>query len=94
VDTERRLALLVAAGALLFTVTYVVASTYVLGTLVFVALNGLAALGLSLVMGFAGQVSLGQAAFFAIGAYTSALLSRDAGWPTALAVASPRSPAA
>lgn len=33
------------------------------------------AVGLSLVSGFAGQLSLGQAAFYAIGAYTSALLA-------------------
>jgi branched-chain amino acid transport system permease protein len=48
--------LVVTAGA-------VVTSSYVLGILVFIALNAIAALGLSLVMGFAGQVSLGQAAF-------------------------------
>ncbi|MBV9172028.1 MAG: branched-chain amino acid ABC transporter permease [Chloroflexi bacterium] len=37
--------------------------------------------GLSLLMGFAGQVSLGQAAFYAIGAYTAALLARNAHLP-------------
>jgi branched-chain amino acid transport system permease protein len=57
-----------------------VPSGYVLGTLVFVGLNALAALGLTLVMGFAGQVSLGQAAFFAIGAYTSGALTASYGW--------------
>ncbi len=35
----------------------------------------LVALGLSLLMGYAGQVSLGQAGFFAIGGYTSAVLT-------------------
>jgi branched-chain amino acid transport system permease protein len=35
----------------------------------------LVAVGLSLLMGFAGQISLGHAAFFAIGGYTSALLT-------------------
>jgi branched-chain amino acid transport system permease protein len=35
----------------------------------------LVAIGLTLLMGFAGQVSLGQGAFFLIGAYTSALLT-------------------
>lgn len=33
------------------------------------------ALGLCMLMGYAGQISLGQAAFFAIGGYTSALLT-------------------
>jgi branched-chain amino acid transport system permease protein len=41
-------------------------------------LLGLAAMvvvGLSLLMGYAGQISLGQASFYAIGAYTAGLLS-------------------
>ena len=35
----------------------------------------LVAVGLSLLMGYAGQISLGQAGFFAIGGYTSAYLT-------------------
>jgi branched-chain amino acid transport system permease protein len=35
----------------------------------------MATIGLSLLMGYAGQVSLGQASFYAIGAYTAGLLS-------------------
>lgn len=35
----------------------------------------LAALGLSLLMGYAGQISLGQAGFFALGGYASAVLT-------------------
>jgi branched-chain amino acid transport system permease protein len=64
---------LVALAALI--APLVVHSSYILGALVFVALNAMPALGLSLVMGFAGQVSLGQAAFYAIGAYVSAVLT-------------------
>ena len=79
------LAVALAVGA----VGWGVRSTYVLSALVFVALNAIAALGLSLVMGFAGQVSLGQAAFYAIGAYTSGVLTASYGWNgwAALAVA-------
>jgi len=40
----------------------------------------LVALGLNLLTGFAGQVSLGHAAFFAIGAYTAAVLAERGGW--------------
>jgi branched-chain amino acid transport system permease protein len=66
-----------------------VRSGYVLGILIFIALHAMAALGLSLVMGFAGQVSLGQAAFYAIGAYVSGVLTASYGWNgwAALAVA-------
>ena len=35
----------------------------------------LVTLGLCLLMGYAGQVSLGHAGFFAIGGYTTAVLS-------------------
>ena len=40
-----------------------------------IGLSTMVVIGLSLLMGFAGQISLGQAVFFAIGAYTAALLS-------------------
>ena len=48
---------------------------------VLVALATLVTTGLTLLMGFAGQVSLGQGAFYAIGAYTAALLTVNAGLP-------------
>jgi len=40
-----------------------------------------AALGLNLLTGFTGQISLGHAAFFAIGAYCTAILSSEFGMP-------------
>lgn len=79
-SARRRALLLVAAAMIVAALPAVVPSRYVLSTLVFVALHALAALGLSLVMGFAGQVSLGQAAFFAIGAYVSGVLTATHGW--------------
>ena len=36
-----------------------------------------AVIGVNIVTGFAGQINIGQAAFFGIGAYTTAVLSRD-----------------
>jgi branched-chain amino acid transport system permease protein len=82
-----RWALLVAVGVVVAALPWAVSSRYVLGTLVFVALNGLGAVGLSLVMGFAGQVSLGQAAFFAIGAYVCGVLTATYGMNGWLALA-------
>src|SRR2546428_12255565 len=46
----------------------------------------LVALGLNLLTGYAGQVSLGHAAFFAIGAYTAAVLAERWHWPSVLCV--------
>ncbi len=45
----------------------------------------IAAIGLNLTLGYAGQVSLAQASFVGIGAYASALLTTH-GWPFAAAV--------
>ncbi|QVQ53733.1 branched-chain amino acid ABC transporter ATP-binding protein/permease [Spiractinospora alimapuensis] len=61
--------LLAAMGGLPF-----VATGGVVNVAVYAAIFALGALGLSLLMGLAGQVSLGQAAFFAMGAYTQAIL--------------------
>jgi branched-chain amino acid transport system permease protein len=86
-DARSRAAVLLAAAVVVAVLPFAVRSGYVLGTLIFVALNALAALGLSLVMGFAGQVSLGQAAFFAVGAYVSGVLTASYGWNGWLAMA-------
>ena len=47
----------------------------------FVMLNVLLAQSINLLTGVAGQISLGHAGFFAIGAYASALLTKSAGLP-------------
>ncbi len=48
---------------------------YLLNQLTMAAWNSLVVVGLCLLMGYAGQISLGHAAFFAIGGYTTAVLS-------------------
>jgi branched-chain amino acid transport system permease protein len=57
---------------------------YRIAALVFVF--ALAALGLNLLMGFAGQVSLGHAGFMGIGAYAVAIGPPQFGWPPWLGV--------
>ena len=47
---------------------------------VYALIYAVAAIGLTLLMGLAGQVSLGQASFFAIGAYTQAILVTRYDW--------------
>jgi branched-chain amino acid transport system permease protein len=44
-------------------------------------INAIAILGLNLLIGFNGQISLGHSAFFAVGAYTTAILMNFAGFP-------------
>lgn len=50
------------------------------GELTDIAVLALAAVGLNLLIGFTGQISLGHSAFFGIGAYTLAILVSDHGW--------------
>ncbi len=49
------------------------------------AIYSIAALGMSLLLGYAGQISLGHAAFLGIGAYTTAILTTRFNWPVLLA---------
>ncbi|MFT9849754.1 branched-chain amino acid ABC transporter permease [Aneurinibacillus sp. REN35] len=51
-----------------------------------VGLYAIVTIGLCLVMGLSGQISLGQAAFWGIGAYTSAILSGKYGLPVGLSL--------
>src|SRR5438876_6965934 len=50
------------------------------------ALNAIVCIGLNLLIGYAGQISLGRAGFFALGAYASAILTARFGWPGLLAM--------
>ncbi|HEY3318726.1 MAG TPA: branched-chain amino acid ABC transporter permease [Coriobacteriia bacterium] len=59
----------------------VVHDRYLLKVLSFVGIDVVVVLGLALLFGFAGQISLGQAAFFGIGAYTTSVLVAALGWP-------------
>jgi ABC-type branched-subunit amino acid transport system permease subunit len=86
VSVRGRWTVIAAVGVAVAALPLIVTSRYVLSALVFIALNAMAALGLTLVMGFAGQVSLGQAAFYAIGAYVSGVLSVTYGWTPWLSV--------
>jgi branched-chain amino acid transport system permease protein len=61
-------------------------SGYVITILITVAIYAILAHSLNIITGHAGQISLGHAAFFGIGAYTSALLYTEAGLPFWLSV--------
>jgi branched-chain amino acid transport system permease protein len=57
-----------------------------LDTGVFILLAAMAATGLGLVIGLAGQFSLGQAGFVLVSGYTAAILTADHGWNPFLAL--------
>ncbi|MDH3242466.1 MAG: branched-chain amino acid ABC transporter permease [Alphaproteobacteria bacterium] len=48
---------------------------------ILIGINAIACVGLNLLIGYAGQISLGHAGFFGIGAYVSAVLTDAHGWP-------------
>lgn len=66
---------LVMLAMVLALVPLIINNNYILTILIFIAEFTMLTIGLSLLMGYAGQISLGQATFFGIGAYTTAILS-------------------
>ena len=54
---------------------------YLLTVATLVAIYAILTLGLNTITGLAGQISLGHAAFFGVGAYTTAILTVRYGWP-------------
>ena len=60
-------------------VTKIKAISHYVDVMIFAGIFTLVSIGLSLLMGYAGQISLAQAAFFGIGAYTSGILTTKFG---------------
>jgi branched-chain amino acid transport system permease protein len=86
-----------AGGLLIAAVTLALPAVLDDSSLAVYILLGLAAMvtvGVSLLMGYAGQVSLGQGAFYAIGAYTAALLALNGVPPLVGLIAAPVAAAA
>jgi branched-chain amino acid transport system permease protein len=61
-------------------------STYWLDVLNRIGIAIIGALGLNILIGFTGQISIGHAAFLAVGAYTTALFAAKIGVPFYLAI--------
>jgi len=77
---DRYIILILALGIILFP-WLGGGNEYFLSLLVFMGINGLITMGLSLLMGYAGQISLGHAAFFGLGAYSSGVLTTKYSMP-------------
>jgi branched-chain amino acid transport system permease protein len=61
-------------------------SPYYLRVMNFAGIFSLVCIGLSLLLGYAGQISIGQAGFFAIGAYSSGILTAQFGFNAGVGV--------
>ena len=83
-----RVSVLAAVVALTAAVGYaVVADSYAVFLIATISLTAIACIGLNVLLGLAGQISLGHIGFMAIGAYTTVLLMEKAGWPYLAATA-------
>ena len=76
------LLLVIGLAVLIALLPLILPSTFYVRVVTLVFINALAVLGLNLLMGFAGQVSLGHAGFFGIGAYAVAVGPTHLGIPT------------
>ncbi len=76
----RRTVILLGAFVVIAALPWLLTTGYWRGILVLCAMNVLLAMSLNLVLGYTGQLNLGQSAFFAIGAYVSTILIKDHGW--------------
>ena len=83
-----RVSLLAAVTALAAAVFYAaIADSYTVFLIATISLTAIACIGLNVLLGLAGQISLGHIGFMAIGAYTTVLLMEKSGWPYLAATA-------
>lgn len=73
-------------AAILVALPFVLPNSFYLDLAVRMAINAIIVIGLNLLIGFAGQISLGHAGFLGIGAYASAVLPTHFGWHPLLAL--------
>ena len=69
------------AALALLTLPFWLTSPYYVHVTIMAGIFTILALSLNLLLGYTGQLSLGHAAFFGIGAYTSSLLALKLEWP-------------
>ena len=74
-------------AAILLVLPFVLPNSFYVDLAIRMAINAVIVLGLNLLIGFAGQISLGHAGFLGIGAYASAVLPSHFGWHPLLAMA-------
>lgn len=74
INQKQKYAIAIISACILLALPFVVSNTYIMHVLITSGLYIGLSLSLNLVSGYAGQLSMGHAAFYGIGAYTTALL--------------------
>ena len=59
---------------------------YYYDVVIHIGISAIVVVGLNLLVGYAGQISLGHGGFFGLGAYTTGILTAHYGWPSLLAL--------
>jgi branched-chain amino acid transport system permease protein len=77
---------LLALSLFLLVVPWLLPNRYFLNIAVIIGIYLLTTIGLNLLIGYAGQISLGHAAFFGIGSYTVAILTTLCKWDSSIAL--------
>jgi branched-chain amino acid transport system permease protein len=71
---------IVAFSLFIIILPFLFSTSFFLTKATFAGIYTIVAVGLGLLMGFAGQISLGQSAFYGVGAYATAVLTTTYGW--------------
>ena len=77
---------ILAYGILIGLTTSGIIKSYYTGIIILTLINIILAVSLNLIVGFTGQLCLGHAGFMAIGAYVSAMLTKEANFPFFIAL--------
>lgn len=67
--------------AVMAIIPFLIPNSYIFDVVIRIGLTAIAVIGLNMLMGLAGQISIGHAAFIAGAAYTSAILTSTYNWP-------------
>ena len=77
---------LISGIIIFFFSAFFIGESYLLYVINMIGIASIAVIGLNILVGFTGQISLGHGAFFGVGAYAAAILATDASFPFWLAV--------
>lgn len=82
----KRATLMMIVAVLALLVSPFVLDEYYVSQMIMIGIYGIAALGLNVLVGFTGQISLGHSAFFGFGAFASAWLNTTSGLPVFICI--------
>ena len=83
---NQRYAGLLVLAVILALLPVVLTNPFYLDVAIRIALNAVVVIALNLLMGYTGQISLGHAGFYGMGAYASAALTTHLNWPPIVAL--------